>query len=78
MAKTIFGRYLDPSQMFIVELDTREDGDLIQTHMQHLTGARTVPRIFIDGKFLGGGDTAMSMENSGALSELLRNKGIIG
>lgn len=77
MAKTTFAQHLDLSKVHIVELDTREDGDAIQAHMQHLTGARTVPRIFIDGVFLGGGDTAMSMEKSGALRQMLRQKGII-
>ena len=37
-----------------VELDTREDGDAIQAELAELTGMRTVPSVWIDGKFIGG------------------------
>ena len=36
-----------------------------------MTGARTVPRIFIDGKFIGGGSDVEKMYNSGELLKML-------
>lgn len=40
----------------VIELDTREDGNAIQDALLELTGGRSVPRVFIDGDFFGGGD----------------------
>lgn len=40
----------------VIELDTREDGSAIQGILGKMTGASTVPRVFINGKFIGGCD----------------------
>lgn len=40
----------------VVELDLRNDGEAIQDALLELTGGRSVPRVFIDGQFIGGGD----------------------
>ena len=37
-----------------VQLDTRTDGAAIQQELGELTGMRTVPSIWIEGKFIGG------------------------
>ena len=34
----------------VIELETRQDGSAIQQYLAELTGARTVPRVFIGGK----------------------------
>lgn len=39
-----------------VELDQRADGPAIQGALGGLTGASTVPRVFIGGEFIGGSD----------------------
>lgn len=57
---------------FVIELDCRKDGFEIQNIMLEMTGARTVPRVFIDGKFVGGGDDIVALKNSGELSRLLQ------
>jgi len=40
----------------VVELDERDDGNAIQDYLGQLTGGRSVPRVFVGGKFIGGGD----------------------
>ena len=59
------------------QLDEREDGDDIQDELLSMTGARSVPRVFIDGKFIGGGDETASQAASGELKTLLTSKGIL-
>lgn len=76
-AKNALQSLLDRSQFTVMELDGRDDGDEIQDELLTLTGGRTVPRVFIDGKFIGGGDETASLARSGALKEMLTQKGIL-
>lgn len=41
-------------EAFVLELDKIEDGDDIQNALAKITGQRTVPNIFINGKHIGG------------------------
>ena len=61
----------------VLEIDTRGDGDEIQDYMEQVTGARTVPRVFIDGVCVGGGDETAAAHESGELKELLLKAGAI-
>jgi glutaredoxin 3 len=36
-----------------------------------MTGARSVPRVFIDGKFIGGGDDVVKLMKSGELAKMV-------
>lgn len=56
----------------VIELDHDKDGGQIQDIMLKKTGARTVPRVFINGKFVGGGDDTVALKNSGELSRMLQ------
>ncbi|RZC33980.1 Glutaredoxin domain containing protein [Asbolus verrucosus] len=48
-----------------VELDQRNDGEEILTFLGHMTGANTVPRVFVNGEFLGGASDVRELyENS--------------
>jgi glutaredoxin 3 len=42
-----------------------------------LTGGRTVPRVFVDRVFLGGGDDMARLAASGELADLLTSKGLV-
>lgn len=42
-----------------------------------LQGARTVPRIFVDGQIIGGADDVTHKEQSGELATLLSGKGLL-
>ncbi|ALC43829.1 CG6852 [Drosophila busckii] len=53
----------------IVELNTRKDGNEIQSVLGEMTGARTVPRVFINGKFVGGGTDIKQMYEMGTLQK---------
>lgn len=55
---------------FIVELDTREDGAALQDALEYLSGQRTVPNIYIDGKHIGGNSELQDLKSSGELDSL--------
>jgi len=42
-----------------------------------ITGARSSPRVFVDGKFLAGGDGTVEAHNNGKLKELLQAAGAL-
>ncbi|EGT34174.1 hypothetical protein CAEBREN_04233 [Caenorhabditis brenneri] len=68
---------LKPEAVKWVEIDKREDCAEIQDYLESLTGARSVPRVFINGKFFGGGDATVAAANSGELVELLQEVGAL-
>ena len=52
------------------EIDVTEEPKL-RHDMERLSGRRTVPQIFINGKPIGGYDDALRLESSGELDKLL-------
>ena len=42
-----------------------------------ITGGRSVPRVFVAGKFIGGGDDTEALARSGKLKEMLEQNDII-
>ena len=54
-----------------IELEDRPDCQDIQNALGELTGAKSVPRVFVDGKFIGGGDDVQRLYNSGELQKML-------
>ena len=63
----------------VVELDLlqRERMDAMQDHLKELTGARSVPRVFVDGEFIGGADDTIAAHTSGKLAEVLVKAGAL-
>lgn len=57
-AKRSLQKVLPASKIVVVELDNRSesDGAAIQDYLAEITGGRSVPRVFVDGEFIGGGD----------------------
>uniref|UniRef100_H2YZF2 Glutaredoxin-2, mitochondrial n=1 Tax=Ciona savignyi TaxID=51511 RepID=H2YZF2_CIOSA len=51
----------------VMELDQRSDGDQIQQALSQITGANTVPRVFINGKCIGGGTETRDLHAKGKL-----------
>lgn len=45
--------------------------DAIQDYMNEKTGARSVPRVFVNGRFFGGGEATVAAVKSGALRKTL-------
>ncbi|KAF4697045.1 hypothetical protein FOZ63_010377 [Perkinsus olseni] len=56
----------------VIELDQRDDCADIQDYLGQLTGARSVPRVFVKGKFIGGGDDTVAKAHSGELKTLIQ------
>lgn len=52
-----------------IELDQRDDGDEIQAILGEMTGAKTVPRVFVNGECLGGGTDVKKMFENGELAK---------
>jgi glutaredoxin 3 len=59
-----------------MELDSREDGAEIQKQLGKLTGASSVPRVFIGGKSVGGHDDIMQLHQKGLLQKTLQEVGV--
>eukprot|EP00531_Pseudo-nitzschia_arenysensis_P003257 CAMPEP_0116135402 /NCGR_PEP_ID=MMETSP0329-20121206/11169_1 /TAXON_ID=697910 /ORGANISM="Pseudo-nitzschia arenysensis, Strain B593" /LENGTH=101 /DNA_ID=CAMNT_0003630195 /DNA_START=110 /DNA_END=415 /DNA_ORIENTATION=+ len=53
------------------ELDKRSDGSDIQASLLDMSGQRTVPSVWIGGKFLGGNSETQSAYQSGELQSML-------
>ncbi|KAL0274872.1 UNVERIFIED_CONTAM: hypothetical protein PYX00_002899 [Menopon gallinae] len=70
MAKEIFDsincRYTS------IELDQREDCAEIQSVLKKMTGAKTVPRVFVNGDCIGGGTDVKRLHEDGNLLPLLQ------
>ncbi|XP_077966980.1 uncharacterized protein LOC120341811 [Styela clava] len=57
----------------VIELDERDDGHLIQNELTVLTGESTVPQVFINKEFVGGGTEVEKLHETGKLQKLLSN-----
>jgi glutaredoxin 3 len=71
-AKQVLGKY-KINDYLVVELDNRDDADQIQDYLSKLTGARTVPRVFINGNCIGGGDDTARLDRENKLKPLLES-----
>ncbi|XP_046991020.1 glutaredoxin isoform X1 [Schistocerca americana] len=69
MAKEVFDKL--KYKYTAIELDNRDDGDAIQSALAEITGARTVPRVFVKGKFVGGGTDVKQLYETGQLVQML-------
>mmetsp|Transcript_9313 Transcript_9313/g.13182 ORF Transcript_9313/g.13182 Transcript_9313/m.13182 type:complete len:139 (+) Transcript_9313:131-547(+) len=59
-------------QIFELDLQEENDGQLIQSELLRVTGQRTVPNVFIHGKHIGGNSDLQELANSGKLSQVLQ------
>ncbi|XP_076241138.1 uncharacterized protein LOC143183479 isoform X3 [Calliopsis andreniformis] len=69
MAKQVFNKL--QQKYTTIELDQRDDWDEIQTILGEMTGARTVPRVFVKGICLGGGKDIVKLYETGELQKKL-------
>ena len=56
-------------------IENRPDMSEVQDYLFTLTGARTVPRVFIGGKGIGGCDDTVKLVEQGKLIELVKAAG---
>jgi glutaredoxin 3 len=52
------------------------DGIDVQDALYKVTGGRSVPRVFISGNFIGGGDDTAAKAATGELARLLAAAGL--
>jgi len=69
--KKYLGDFLKEEDYEVVEIENDKDCEAIQNYLQKKTGGRSVPRVFINGKFEGGGDDMVAKDKSGELKKLL-------
>lgn len=62
---------------FVIELDKRDDESELQDILKTMTGARTVPRVFIGGDSIGGNDETQALHSSGELVPRLKSVGAL-
>ncbi|CAH1786345.1 unnamed protein product [Owenia fusiformis] len=59
-----------------LEINNRPDAYEIQSILGKMTGSTTVPRVFINGKCIGGGSETKSLHNAGKLIPMIEDCGI--
>ncbi|XP_026053843.1 glutaredoxin 2 isoform X3 [Carassius auratus] len=69
MAKNVFNEI--GAAYKVVELDQHNDGGRLQETLAQMTGARTVPRVFINGQCIGGGTDTKQLHQQGKLLPLI-------
>ena len=67
-----------PVPAHIVELNTLDNMSELQDQLLEMTGGRSVPRVFVGGKFVGGCDDTMASHASGEFQKLLKAAGAYG
>ncbi|CAK6964444.1 glutaredoxin 2 [Scomber scombrus] len=69
MAKNVFNEI--GATYKVIELDEHNDGRRLQEALAQITGARTVPRVFINGNCIGGGSDTKQLHQQGKLLPLI-------
>ncbi|XP_076851020.1 glutaredoxin-1 [Brachyhypopomus gauderio] len=73
VAKDVLSKYdFRPGHLDLVDISGRDDMSSIQDYLQQITGARTVPRVFIGEKCIGGGSDVAELDRNGQLAGMLR------
>ncbi|KAG5275916.1 hypothetical protein AALO_G00125930 [Alosa alosa] len=69
MAKNVFNEI--GATYKVIELDQHTDGRQLQEALAQMTGAKTVPRVFINGQCIGGGSDTKELHQQGKLRPLI-------
>nr|XP_046240378.1 glutaredoxin-1 [Scatophagus argus] len=78
MAKDVLSKYkFKPGHLEYVDISDRSDMGSVQDYFLELTGARTVPRVFIGEECVGGGSDVMELHQSGQLKSMLQSIGAL-
>ena len=77
-AKQVLKKYNIPADKIeIIDIENDANCNEIQDYMKQLTGGRSVPRVFIGGKCIGGGDETAAADKSGKLRGMLESAGAL-
>ncbi|XP_029287226.1 glutaredoxin-1 [Cottoperca gobio] len=78
MAKDVLSKYkFKPGHLDCIDISGRGDMDNMQDYFLELTGARTVPRVFIGEVCVGGGSDVAALHKSGKLETMLQSIGAL-
>ncbi|XP_034388446.1 glutaredoxin-1 [Cyclopterus lumpus] len=77
-AKDVLSKYkFKPGHLKSIDISERSDMDDLQQYFLELTGARTVPRVFIGEECVGGGSDVAALHKSGKLESMLQSIGAL-
>lgn len=72
-AKNVLEKYnLPDGDYYVWEIENEPNCAELQQALKSITGASSVPRVFINGNFIGGGDDTVRLDKSGELANLLK------
>ncbi|XP_036385694.1 glutaredoxin-1 [Megalops cyprinoides] len=78
MAKEVLSKYnFKAGHLEYIDISGRNDMSQIQDYFLEITGARTVPRVFIGEECIGGGSDVAALEKSGKLEGMLQSIGAL-
>ncbi|XP_062313556.1 glutaredoxin-1 [Osmerus eperlanus] len=78
MAKDVLSKYkFKPGHLEYIDISGRSDMGSLQDYFLEITGARTVPRVFIGKECVGGGSDVAEMDKSGKLKEMMQSIGAL-
>ncbi|XP_017333290.1 glutaredoxin 2 isoform X6 [Ictalurus punctatus] len=69
MAKNVFNQI--GASYKVIELDEHHNGQQLQEALAQMSGARTVPRVFVNGQCIGGGSDTRQLHEQGKLLPLI-------
>uniref|UniRef100_A0A672M498 Glutaredoxin-1 n=1 Tax=Sinocyclocheilus grahami TaxID=75366 RepID=A0A672M498_SINGR len=73
LAKDVLSKYKFKSgHLEVIDITGSSDMGGIQDYLQQITGARTVPRVFIGEQCIGGGSDVDGLDRSGKLEGMLQ------
>ncbi|KAF4098781.1 glutaredoxin-1 [Onychostoma macrolepis] len=73
LAKDVLSKYKFKSgHLELIDISGRSDMGSMQDYLQQITGARTVPRVFIGEQCIGGGSDVDGLDRSGKLEGMLQ------
>ncbi|MCJ8741165.1 hypothetical protein PDJAM_G00067610 [Pangasius djambal] len=78
LAKDVLSKYSFKSgHLDFIDISARDNMAAIQDYFQSITGARTVPRVFIGEECIGGGSDVEELDRSGKLKGMLQKIGAL-
>nr|QZX63202.1 glutaredoxin 2/3-like isoform 1 [Halisarca dujardinii] len=62
---------------FVLEMEDLPECGAMQDYLASITGGRSVPRVFVGGKFVGGCDDTEAQAKNGQLQKKLKEAGAL-
>ncbi|KAL7854063.1 hypothetical protein AOLI_G00209070 [Acnodon oligacanthus] len=77
-ARDVLAKYkFKEGHLEFIDISGRDDMGSIQDYLQQITGARTVPRVFIGEECIGGGSDVSELDRSAKLAGMLQKIGAL-